>query len=152
MWNLSLTPLRPDPPGAVLGGGVVGRLAGDQTQTFGANDMLAQNEAVTSAGQLGVLAQVTKCTTVKLTGQFKKQNSEAQVYEDLAGMSAMDRDRTSTVLRFKADSNPVRRPASRPSTVTARATWTRPSARAGCWKRPAWCRPPTRSAPATTPG
>ena len=110
VWNLSLNAnYALNPRLRLMGGGLVGRLAGDNTQTYSGNDILTQNEAVTTAGQLGVMARVTKCTTVKLTGQFKKLDSEAQVYEELVGVSATERDRSSTVLRFKANSNPTKK-------------------------------------------
>jgi hypothetical protein len=109
VWNLGLNASYAlNPRLRLMGGGLVGRLAGDQTQTAGADNLLTQNEAKITAGQLGVLARVTRCTTVKLTGQFKKQDSEAQVYDALVGDRAMERDRKSTVLRFKAQSQPVK--------------------------------------------
>lgn len=103
LWNAALNASY-DVNGRIrlLGGGLYSRLANDLAETYGGTDYLTQTEAKTSAGQLGVAAKVGTGTSVRVSGQFKKQDTEAQTYDDaLAVDQAMIRDRESTLLQAR---------------------------------------------------
>lgn len=103
VWNLNLkAKYQLNPRTQLLAGGLMARAANDLTEMVGSSEYLTQNEAKTTAGQLGVVSKITKCTTVNLTGQFKKQDTEAQILADGTTMdNAMTRDRTGTVIQAK---------------------------------------------------
>lgn len=103
LWNLNLDASYDlSPRMRVLGGGLYSRLAADQTEVYNDANYLTQNEATTSAGQLGLHTRVGQATTVRLTGQYQKMDSEAQTYDDGYNLDhAMTRERTRTLVRAK---------------------------------------------------
>lgn len=106
LWNLRLdASYDVNAKVRILGGGLVSRLANDLNEVDGAATYLVQNEATTSAGQLGVAARLGAATTVRLSGQFKQQDTEAQKYaDDLSIEQAMTRDRSATLFQAKVTS------------------------------------------------
>lgn len=103
LWNLRLDASY-DVNGKVqvLGGGLVSRLANDLNEVDGGTAYLVQNEATTSAGQLGVAARLGSGTTVRLGGQFKQQDTDAQKYASGSTLDeAMTRDRSATLFQAK---------------------------------------------------
>lgn len=86
----------------VLAGGQFAKLENTQTEQLGSTSYAPDSEAKTTAGQLGVITKLGKATTVKLTGQFKKQDTEGQTLnDDLSIAQGMTRDRNSTLFQAK---------------------------------------------------
>ena len=89
----------------ILAGGLVSRLDNDLNENDGTSTFLVQSKANSSAGQLCLVSRLGSGTTMRLSGQFKQLDTEAQKYDAGSNVDeAMTRDRSATILQARVTS------------------------------------------------